>query len=148
MPKAELNLPALDIQALIAKTRLGPLRVGETHILSTHVASLERTLAHKTDATIAAAKGHELRICLNEDMSALVLTFPGTKEHTVSFPLDWRADLILEFIVKTLRERRGAVNFIATPGAPTAADLKALAKASKKPPRQVGTNLTLEDLGL
>jgi hypothetical protein len=151
MPKTKIeNLPPFDAQALIAKTRLGPLRVGETHALSVHVSGLERALAHKTDAIIAKASGHDVRLCLNEDMSALVITFPGELEHSVSFPLDWRADLIIEFLAKTLRERRGAVNFVGTPGAPTAADLKALAKASAKPARQVGPqgNLTLEDLGL
>lgn len=150
MPKTSLDLPAFDAQALIAKTRLGPLRVGETHALSVHVSGLERALAHKTDATIAAARGQDVRISLNEDMSALIITYPGVKEHVNSFPLDWRPDLILEYIVKTLRERRGATNFVGTAGAPTQADLKALAKASAKPAKKVGliSNPTLEDLGL
>lgn len=148
--KQSLNLPQFDPHALIAKTRLGPLRHGETHALSIHVRGLERALEHNTVATINAAKGAELRVSLNDDMSALLVVFPGHKEHAVSVPLE-RSDLAIEFLIRTLSERRRSVSnphFVGTPGAPTQADLAALAKASGKAPRKVGGTLTLEDLDL
>lgn len=145
--KQSLDLPPFDPHTLIAKARNGALRHGEVHALSVHVRGLERALEHHTTVQIARAREHHVSVCLNEDMSALLVVFPGAREHAVSLPLE-RPDLAMEFLVKALRERRGKVNFIGSPGAPTAADLAALAKA--KPARKVGvvTNPTLEDLGL
>lgn len=156
MAKTSLDLPTFDPHALIAKTRLGPLRVGETHALSIHVRGLERALEHNTQATINAAKGHEVKVSLNEDMSALLVTFPGVREHAVSIPLE-RPDLAIEFLIRTLSERRRSVanpHFVGTPGAPTKHDLdamaKALVKANPKRVQKVGNQetLSLEDLDL
>ena len=145
MPKTSLDLPKFDPYALVAKAAKGALRQGEIHSLSIHIQGLERALRHRTDATIAAAMGEDIRLSLNTDMSALLVTFPGTTEHSVSCPLE-RPDLAMDFIVKALRERRGKTNFVGTPGAPTQADLTALAKA--KPARRKIDNPSLEDLGL
>lgn len=150
MAKTSLSLAPFDPHALIAKTRLGPLRVGETHSLSIHVRGLERALANNTMGTIAAAKGTDLRVSLNDDMSALLVTFPGIREHSVSIPLE-RPDLAIEFLVRTLSERRRSVenpHFVGTAGAPTQADLSALAKGMAS--RKVGKldTLSLEDLDL
>jgi hypothetical protein len=81
-------------------------------------------------------------------MSALLVVFPGNREHAVSLPLE-RPDLAMDFIVRALRERRGATNYVGTPGAPTQHELTLLARASRKQPRKVGTvTVTLEDLEL
>jgi hypothetical protein len=147
MPKQALPVPTFDAQALIAKSQLRP---GEKHALSVHVAGLEKTLRLRTEANIARIHEHQLEVCLNEDLSAFVFTFPGLTPHTVSWPCDYRPDLFVEWLRKVLRERRGAANLIGTKGAPTKADLEALRKASKAPTKKVGTveNLELEDLGL
>jgi hypothetical protein len=150
--KQSLSLAPFDPHQLIAKTRLGPLRAGETHALSVHVRGLENALANNTRATVAKATGADLTVCLNDDMSALLVIFPGHKEHAVSIPLE-RPDLAIEFLIRTLSERRRSVanpHFVGTAGAPTQADLAALAKATAKAPRKVGKQetLSLEDLGI
>ena len=143
------DLQPFDPHALIAKTRQGPLRIGETHALSVHVRGLERSLEHNATVRVAEARAEAVSVCLNQDMSALLVVFPGYKEHTVALPLD-RPDLAMDFLTRALRERRGATNFVGTAGAPTQADLAALAKASGKAARKVGTleQVSLEDLGL
>jgi hypothetical protein len=152
MPKQSLSLPHFDPHQLIAKTRLGALRPGETHSLSIHVRGLERALENNTQSTINAAKGADLRVSLNEDMSALLVVFPGHREHAVSIPLE-RPDLAIEFLIRTLSERRRSVSnphFVGTAGAPTQADLAALAAATKVKAQRVGKQetLSLEDLGI
>jgi hypothetical protein len=150
VPKEKLDIPPFDPHALIAKSRNGALRHGEVHSLSVHVRGLERALEHKTEHNIARVKQCAVEVCLNDDMSALLVVFPGNKEHAVSLPLE-RPDLAIDFLVKALRERRGATpNYVGTPGAPTQHELTLLARASRKQPRKVGhlAQVTLEDLDL
>lgn len=137
-----------DPQALILKSRKGQLSVGEAHSLSVHVAGLERALRNHTQGTISASRGESVSVCLNEDCSGLLVVYPGQREHAVSLPLA-RPDLAMDFLVKSLRERRGQpANLIASPGAPTQADLVALARASKRQPTKAVTSMTLDDLEL
>lgn len=151
MPKQQLkDLPHFDPHALIAKAARGALRQGEVHSLGLHLRGLERALEHKTEHTIAAASGVEARVCLNQDLSALLVIFPGSSEHSVALPLA-RPDIAIDFLVKALRERRGATpSYVGSPGAPTQAELTLLARASKAQPKKVGKidNPSLEDLGL
>lgn len=150
MPKQPSSpVPEFDAQALVAKARAHSLRAGEAHALSVYITGLERSLRHRTDAQIAAARQHEVRLCLDEADAALIVTFPGAdREHSVALPLA-QGHLALDFLVKTLRERKGKTSFVGTKGAPTQADLAALAKASKAPAKRVGVFAGgLEDLGL
>src|SRR5215207_4789454 len=103
MAKTSLDLPQFDPYALIAKAQRGALRAGEVHALSIHLRGLERALQHRTEATVAAARGQDVRLSLNTDMSALLVTFPGVTEHSVALPLD-RPDLAMQFLTKALRE--------------------------------------------
>ena len=136
-----------DPQALIDNARQGALRSGEAHALSLYVSGLQREKTYHRDFQIAEAKREAVSVCLNPEGSALLITFPGSPPHTISLPLG-RPSLAMEFLVSTLKKRRGEVNTIATSGAPTQADLTALARATTKRPRKRPNEVTLEDLGL
>lgn len=139
--------PPIDAQALIMKARHKHLSVGETHALSIHVAALERAAVHHQQAQASAARDEALVICLNADLTSLIVTFPGETTHYASLPLG-RPDILVKILEKVLRERRGvSPKFIAQPGAPTKADLLALAKAFKSPARKsTPQTVTLDEL--
>lgn len=138
-----------DPYPLLAKARKG-LSVGEVEALSIYIQGLERALRHHKEFQHEAASDRSVRVTLNTDSSGLLVEFPGSTSHTVSLPLA-RPDLALDFLVRSLRERRGQAAFVGTPGAPTEADLIALARATTRKPsnlRPAPKDVTLEDLGL
>lgn len=140
-------MPEFDPHQLISKTRKGQLSVGEAHSLSVHVAGLEASLRNTAVLRVSEARQQHVIVALNPEGSALLVTFPGLKLHTVALPLQ-RPDLAMDFLTKVLRERSDKTNFVGTTGAPTNADLAALAKASKAKPKRQGETLSLEDLNL
>jgi hypothetical protein len=139
-------MPAeFDPQTLLAKAARGALRHGEVEALSMYVRRLERECASAQVVREAAARDQHLLLALTPEGSFAV-TFPGLKHHTVTLP---PGPIALDFLLKTLRERSGrAPSYVASPGAPTQADLQALAKLSKIKPKKPGLDLdmTLEDI--
>jgi hypothetical protein len=78
------------------------------------------------------------------DTGALAVTIPGAPPHSVVLPPN---AIGMDYLLGILRERTGKPQFIASPGAPTQADLAALARASKrKPTNCTKREMTLEDL--
>lgn len=139
---------ALAPEPILAKARKRALRPGEVEALSLYISGLERQARSAREAVAAASVGNHAFVALSHDGAALLLTLPGAPSHSIRIPL---ADPHLgwKFLIQTLRNRRGQdPNPIGTPGAPTQADLEALAKASAKSVRRLGETLSLEDLGL
>lgn len=139
---------ALAPEPILNKARKRALRPGEVEALGLYISGLERQARSAREATAAASVGEHVFVALSHDGAALLITLPGAPPHSIRVPL---ADPHLgwKFLIQTLRNRRGEdPNPIGTPGAPTQANLAALAKASSKPPKRVGEVLSLEDLGL
>lgn len=137
-------------QPIINKARKKALSVGEAEALSVYISSLEHRLAKKAEHTVARTRSETVELMLDQSGLNLVVIFPGESEHFVPLPGD-RPDLSMNFLIRALRERRGQPNLIASPGAPTKADLAALAKASNKRPSPLFTppeNVHLEELDI
>lgn len=137
-----------DPHDLIAKAQQRKLRHGEALALSTHLTSLERSARSAREHNLSVCSQSQVEVSLNLDLSALLVTLPGVPPHTISIPLAQGGAFITDFLVKLLRTRRGKINTIATPGAPTQADLEALVKATAKKPRKLAVQVSLEDLDL
>lgn len=140
-------------QGILAAAARRALRPGEANALSLHISNLERQLASAREALRATSACAHVNLSLSHDGAALNLTLPGAPPHTIRLPTQ-DPHLAMRFLVQTLRSRSAsAPNPIGTPGAPTAADLEALARASKKrpsatTPRPAPLALSLADLGL
>lgn len=138
---------------ILAAAAKRPLRPGEIDALSLYITGLERQARSAREALLAASTGEHVNLSLSHDGAALNLTLPGAPPHTIRLPAQ-DPHLAMKFITQTLRGRQpSAPNPIGTPGAPTAADLAALARASKKrpsatTPRPAPLALSLADLGL
>lgn len=131
---------------LIAQAKTRQLRHGEVLALETYLVALERELSAAQTVREARASDQAVTVALTPE-GVFAITFPGLKSHTVRCT----SQFLAEFLFKTLRDRQGKPSYIATGGAPTQADLEALAKASKKKPKalsQAPSTITLEDLGL
>jgi hypothetical protein len=141
---------AFDHSELLRAAQRRPLRPGEAQALSLYITGLER--AAKAARELCSSAEH-ITLALSHDGAAINCQFPGTTPHSVRLPLG-RAALSWDFLIRALRARLpGRPNLIATAGAPTQADLDALAAASrppikKLPPKGPRRELTLEDLGL
>lgn len=142
-------------QGILGVASRRPLRPGELDALSLYISDVERKLRSAREALRAASTGEHVNLSLSHDGAALNLTLPGAPPHTVRVPTQ-DAHLAMHFLVQTLRNRQGDAakpHPIGTAGAPTAADLEALARASKKrpsvaTPRLAPLALSLDDLGL
>lgn len=140
-------------ESILAAARKRPLRPGELDALSLYITGLERQARSAREALRAASTGEHVNLSLSHDGAALNLTLPGAPPHTVRLPTQ-DPHLAMRFLVQTLRARLPtAPNPIGTAGAPTAADLAALAKASRRQPsvttpRPAPLALSLADLGL
>lgn len=140
-------------QAILGAAAKRPLRPGEIDALSLYITGLERQARSAREALTAASTGEHVLLSLSHDGAALNLTLPGAPPHTVRLPCQ-DSHLSMRFITQTIRGRQAAApNPIGTPGAPTAADLAALAKASRRQPsattpRPAPPALSLADLGL
>jgi hypothetical protein len=134
-----------DPQTLIEAATRRPLRHGEAQALSLYITQLER--ARQAAIDHAASPTH-VELSLATDGAAVNCLFPGAPPHSVRIPIG-RADLAWNYITKALRERQApGPKPIASPGAPTQADLAALQAAYKKPITKAKSVATLEDLGL
>lgn len=126
-----------EISSVLVQSQCRPLRSGEARALALHIEALEQRL----DAASRWEQDHEqaLRkqhVELYLDNSTLMCRFPGG--GTVRLPSGLtqhqRADA-MQLLVTLLAERLpGTRAPIASPGAPTQADLRALAQALRKAP--------------